>query len=123
GMFALECIAQSKFAAIVLELDFVEERLTLDPINRLYLADDGSMGAKAAELAVHRVRTALFMNGILEVWNAETGGTLGRTAPFLPVNMRYDHNASERETKRLTHELLERSANDGGANRVWLCSL
>jgi len=110
GMLALECIAPSGLAAVVLELDFVEERLALDALQHIYVNDDGSYEGSVAAYDAHKLENAIFLNGILEVWNAETGDALGCTAPFLPVNMRYDHEAAMRVEKLLRRQLIESAA-------------
>jgi hypothetical protein len=110
GMLALECIASSGLAAVVLELDFVDEKLFLNALEHIYVNDDGSLGGIVAAYDCNILETEIFMNGILEVWNAETGDSLGRSAPFRPVNMRYDHKAAQSQMKRLRTELIIRGA-------------
>jgi len=110
GILALECIAESTLASVVLELNFATERLSLNPVAHILINDDGSYAGKVGEMDAYKLETDLFLNGVLEVWNADTGDSLGRSAPFLPVNMRYNHEGSQRTKKKLAIQLIERSA-------------
>ncbi len=70
-----------------LSLHFAEERLVFDPDADVAVVDDGS--AEAVQCAIDQLRllSSLLSNGQLEVWEAASGTLLGRTDPYIPVNI------------------------------------
>jgi hypothetical protein len=82
-------------ALIILHLDFVKERLSLDPLTDVRWArDDGSVEAAEAEAELKRFQYELLANGRLRLVNAETGEVIGRKDAYIPVNMYLDYAAA-----------------------------
>ena len=51
-------------------------------------SDDGTVQAAQYQLDEFRFVDDMFHNRELELWNADNGNLLGRSDPYVPVNMR-----------------------------------
>jgi hypothetical protein len=70
-----------------LSLHFAEERLVFDPDADVAVVDDGSADAVRCAIDQLRLLSFLLSNAQLEVRDAVTGALLGRTDPYIPVNI------------------------------------
>jgi len=81
------CASSNKRIEAGLFLNFAEERLQFDPIDGVLLADDGSV--EVVRRAIERIQFVklLYLNGKIEVWDADKNVRLGRCNAFVPVNI------------------------------------
>lgn len=86
GVICLEC-NKIPLASVVVGLDFKNERILFDPNTCFSLKDDRSPTPVQYTIDFNEFLKVYYCNGILELWNAETGEILGYTAPFLPHNI------------------------------------
>jgi len=86
GVIRLEC-DKTPLASVVVGLDFKNERILFDPCNCFSLKDDLSTTAAQYAIDFNEFLKVYYCNGILELWNADSGGLLGYTDPFLPCNI------------------------------------
>lgn len=70
-----------------LGLHFAEERLVFDPDADVAVTDDGSADAARCAIDQLRLLSSLLSSGQLEVCDARSGTLLGRTDPYIPVNI------------------------------------
>ena len=108
GVVVVECLSKSKAAGLILELNFPGERLRIDPLEGVLGTDDGSSQAMLATIHASRFKGYVFGNKIVEVWAAEGAEPLGRTAPYIPMNMRWDYNAWRSELRDRFSDYLKR---------------
>jgi Methylamine utilization protein MauJ len=87
GVICLECASESNRTRILLGLNFANERLFVDTIDRLTSLDDGTEAAVRDAIEVEGFRKAYFNNGELMVKRADTGELMGRCDPFVPTNV------------------------------------
>jgi hypothetical protein len=87
GIVWVKCSAENGLLELTLKLNFAEERLQANIMNELGTEDDGSAASAGAAVLVERFRLDYFTNGILEVWDADSGRLLGRCDPFIPLNV------------------------------------
>jgi len=87
GIACVECTAEDGLTQLRLNLNFALERMQVDIIGELASRDDGSALAVQAAVKVGQFKLDYFKNGILEVWNADTGRMLARCDAFLPHNV------------------------------------
>jgi hypothetical protein len=71
----------------LLQLDFARERLAFEPFEDLAVRDNGTPKAIRYGIEALSVQRALVLNGQLEVWSSATGELLGRTDPYVGVNI------------------------------------
>ncbi len=95
---------------MMLGLDFENERLEIDPEHALRVTNDDTIHATEVRISSLRFRDKYLGNGILEIYNADTGELIGRKDAFLPVNvdMQGSHENFERTiaaNERRLHEL------------------
>ncbi len=102
----------------LLILNFGEERLEFDPFEHFSVGDDGSPRAVRHGLDGVGMRRALLLNGQLEVWDAESGALLGRTDPYVGVNIDLSATANglEKLAAELEAELQRRLGSTGPAH-------
>jgi hypothetical protein len=92
---------KSEKVRITLNLNFAEERLTLDPlVDVQWSRDDGSVEAAETEAEMKRFQYDLFGNGRLRIVNAETGEVIGRKDAYIPFNMFLDHKVAKAGIER-----------------------
>ncbi|MGO8448722.1 methylamine utilization protein MauJ [Rhizobium ruizarguesonis] len=95
GCANVMCTSDDNLTAMMLRLNFAEERLQIDVKHGLRSGDDGSEGALRGLASVMRfTRDYYVRNGILEVWNWDQRTLLGRCDAFIPMNINLD--ATER---------------------------
>jgi hypothetical protein len=99
GMSVLELKSADRLTLLRLGLNFAEERLQLDLLSSLSSIDDSSALAARSYSDVWRFRVDYFLNGVLQVWNAEENAMLGRCDAFIPQNV--DMMATVREWRRI----------------------
>lgn len=87
GRLLIQCVSEDGLVEGGLSLNFAAERMEFDPMAGLAVTDDGSPEAAMHAANVAKFTRALFLNGQLEVWNAEDQTRLGRCDPFLSVNL------------------------------------
>lgn len=67
-------------------LNFVEERLEFDVSNGVYCRDDGSVLAAERARDSQRLFRDYWLNGIVQIWDADTRDLLSRLDAFIPLN-------------------------------------
>ncbi len=82
----IEC-GKMPLASVVVGLDFKNERILFDPCNCFSLKDDRSPKPVQYAIDFNKFLKVYYCNGILELWNADSGELLGYTDPFLPCNI------------------------------------
>jgi len=87
GRLVLKIPSVDGILIALLQLDFARERLVFDPFEHLAVRDDGTPKAVRYRVEALSVQRALVLNGQLEVWNSATGELLGRTDPYVGVNI------------------------------------
>jgi len=87
GGLLVACSSSDRRVKVSIFLNFADERLQFDPVNGVTLDDDGS--AKIVRLAIDRLKfiRGLYLNGEVEVWDAEKNALLGRCNAFIPRNI------------------------------------
>jgi len=90
-------------------LNFIEERLEFDVSNGVYGRDDGSVLAAERSRDSKRLFRDYLLNGIVEIWDADTGDLLGRLDAFLPLNCFVDLDACNREIATAEAEIERRT--------------
>jgi hypothetical protein len=86
GIIYLEC-RKMHLASVFMGFDFKNERILFNPCNCFSLKDDLSPTPAQYAIDFYEFLKVYFCNGILELWNTDTGELLGYTDPFLPYNM------------------------------------
>jgi hypothetical protein len=101
GVVRLEC-SKMPLASVVVGLDFKNERILFDPDTCFLLKDDRSPTPAQYAIDFNEFLKVCYCNGILELWNAETGEILGYTDPFLPCNIDITRTLANFD-KNITH--------------------
>jgi hypothetical protein len=119
---AITCRSEDGIMNIGLLLRFDEERLRFDPMNGVVILDDGT--EKPINYAMDQIGVikGLLVNGQLEVWNSDHGVLLGRTDPFMPVNIdlvasleNFDRNLEQLRSESTRRKSGETKAPDNSA--------
>ncbi len=114
GKLYLKCKNDEVKISFLLELNFIEERLVIDPVEGIVIRDDGSpeMAEKTAE--TYRFLADYFCNGELEIWDTNEDRCIGRCDPFIPVNVNLNETIRNfREAEKALRELaIRRSASE-----------
>lgn len=121
GVVIVDCVSSSLMASLRLELDFPAERLRIDPVSGIGSDDNGSAHAMAVAMDAHFLFRHVFCNQIIEVWEDGADQAWGRTAPYVPLNMRFNGKAWNQEYQemfqiyllRLDREAVQTSAKGG----------
>jgi len=87
GCLFVDCHSTDKLAHCRLCLNLKEELLEFDPIEGMGILDDGTSRSAKYGADRARIKKQLCLNGVLEVWNAETDMLFGRTDPFMFTNI------------------------------------
>lgn len=118
GRLLLRCRSHDDRMTILLGLNFSAERLEFDPHHGVGMDDDGSSEVLRHSLDHIAMLRGLLANGQLEVWDADTDRLLGRTDPYIPVNidLRATDEHLEAEERRIAAMLQERSADGESAD-------
>jgi len=87
GRLVLRCRSDGGLIQAILVLNFGAERLEFEPEQAVGLVDDGSPGAIQNMIDADTLVRELVVNGQLEVWSVEAGTLLGRTDPYVAVNI------------------------------------
>lgn len=112
GIVIVECIASSELAAVIIELDFPAERLRINPLEGLRSSDNGTSDAMITAMDMHLFWRHIIGNRVVEVWPCEGDQPWGRTAPYVPTNMRFNGDAWKREHQVLFRTYLVRMGNE-----------
>jgi hypothetical protein len=94
-------------------LNFETERLEFEMLQHMAIRDDGTADGMAAIIEYTEFRDALFGNGQLHVYDAETGDLLGRKDPYLPMNMFFDQERADAHLAKLRREEAARRGLEG----------
>jgi hypothetical protein len=78
-----------------IELDFRAERLRFDLVDGVVGKDDGSPEAAEEIADIRRFYAEYFLNGELQIHNADTGELIARKDAFIPRNMIFDADAAQ----------------------------
>jgi len=108
GVVAVDCQSSRQLVSLQMELDFPAERLRIDPLNGLGTSDDGSPDAMIAEMDSHILFRHIFCNLVVEVRPENEINLWGQTAPYIPMNMRFDGRAWEETHAAMFREHLLR---------------
>jgi hypothetical protein len=99
---------EDRLMEIRFRLALAEERLKFEIFDGIYGHDDGSVAAAEYKQESLRFLRDYMLNGVLQMWNAETGTLLSRLDAYLPVNMMFDLNASNGEIAAARAEVERR---------------
>ncbi|MDR6668974.1 methylamine utilization protein MauJ [Rhizobium sp. 1399] len=99
GCTDVQCTSDDNLTAMMLRLNFTEERLQIDVTHGLMAADDGSERAARGCAIIMRFIRDYILNGVLEVWNWDRQKLLGRCDAFIPMNI--DLGATKRSYDEL----------------------
>lgn len=103
GMVGLDLVPEDESVLFRLILDFGNEKLVFDPNRGLSIRQDrDSLMLVEQEIELLRFRRCILGNGHIEVWDEGSEGLLGRSEPYLPVNVTIDHDFFEQEIERLS---------------------
>ena len=91
-----------------LRLAFSEERLQFDITRDLRFHDDGSVTAAQYNRELHRFVRDYYLNGVLHIWDADTGKLLSRKNPFVPLNSFVDLDACNAKIAEAEVEVVRR---------------
>lgn len=88
GLLIVEAISSNNMMAVVLALDFNQERILFDPQTSIRpIKDDGSIAWIEADLEIQRFLRKYWLNGVLEIWDSKHNKCLGFSDAFVPVNI------------------------------------
>ena len=87
GVIQVTCRSADTLVELMFGLDFHEGRILADPEMDIRIRDDGTATSFDHAAEHQRFRKLYYLNGELEILNAETGERLGRCDPFLPLNI------------------------------------
>ncbi len=90
GRLILQCTSDRYPTVVLVSLHFAAERLEFEPFEYIKVINDDSTRESdliAIEIDVLNFEKGLIGNAQIEVWNADAGELLGRTAPFIPMNI------------------------------------
>ncbi|MGN6288709.1 MAG: methylamine utilization protein MauJ [Sphingopyxis terrae] len=90
-----------------------EERLKFDIFNGVYGRDDGSVAAAEYKWESLRFFRDYMLNGVLQMWNAETGSLISRLDAYIPVNMMFDLKVSNDQIAAARTEVERRELSPG----------
>lgn len=97
------------------QLNLAEERLHFAIDDGIYGHDDGSVAAAEYQAEFQRFLRDYFLNGELQIFNAETGAFLSRKDAFLPTNCYVDlDNSNAIIADAMSEVERRRNALDGG---------
>jgi len=89
-VLAVEYVSPCSRVLMRFGLDFGNERLDCDMFQDMAVRDDGTADAVATLIQHQAFKDALFCNGQLHVYDADTGKLLGRKDAYMPMNMFFD---------------------------------
>jgi hypothetical protein len=92
-----------------LRLAFREERIQFDITKDLGFRDDGSVTAAKYMCELHRFVRDYYLNGVLHIWDADTGRLLSRRDPFVPLNSFVNIDACNAKIAEAEAEVVRRS--------------
>ena len=99
---------------LVIVLDFKQWRLVFDPIEHVDILDDNSPKPMYVRSDTALLAKGKYLNGQIEIYNAETNELLARTDPFIPVNI--DLRATADNMDRISAESIEEAKKREGEN-------
>lgn len=114
GIVRIRCDSDDRTCAVYLYLHFPEERLLIDIEAGFAVFDAGTPQAARYAADVCGFKAKYFLNGELEIWDAENGILLGRCDPFLPTNVLPVETAQNFEEHAIRFLELARSRTDEG---------
>jgi|HubBroStandDraft_6_1064221.scaffolds.fasta_scaffold58291_4 hypothetical protein len=112
GMAVLECRSANALTLVRLCLDFTNERMRFDAEANIASKDNKSALSARYYSRTLAFRLDYFLNGALEVWDAEAEKQLSRRDPFMPQNV--DMN----ETVRSFRNAIEQVDAEAGRRAV-----
>ena len=87
GCVYVRCVSEDGLVALLFGLNFLSERIEFNAQGGLQLGDDGTPHAARRLLDCLRFFREYFCNGELEIWHTQREVLLGRTDPFIPINI------------------------------------
>jgi hypothetical protein len=103
GRILLRCTSTKNNNIVIrLGLNFADERIEFDPENIMEIQDDGFVEVIEAAIQKLLVLKGLVLNGQLEIWDFDQTRLLGRTDPYIPVNIDL-----ERSLKSIEEKIME----------------
>jgi len=105
----LHLVSEDEIVEMLVVLDFGQERLEIDPEFALRVSADDTIAATEMRISSLKFRDAYLGNGILQIFNADSGELLGRKDAYLPTNidMQRSHENFERAVARNEARLAE----------------
>jgi hypothetical protein len=87
GTVILQCVTSNGYVELLIGLDVGKEYLVFDPFKSIGYRDDASDDCILSQIDVIALMRGLILNGVLEVWDAVRNRQLGRTDPYVGVNI------------------------------------
>lgn len=87
GGVQLKCESEDGLVEAELFLDFKNERLVMGPEGKVQIKDNRSAASVRHAIDYLRFRKHYYLNGELEVYDADHETLLGRCDPYIPVNI------------------------------------
>ncbi|CAN7342226.1 methylamine utilization protein MauJ [Bosea sp. LjRoot237] len=110
--------SQSSVTRLRFILNFPDERLEFDPLSDVFYTDNGSAEA-AREIAIVNVfQVHLAGNGVLQIFDSESGQLLARKSAYIPQNWSIDSNVAMSQVQHWRDLAEDRSDPDGGLRRA-----
>lgn len=111
---SLHVLYEGERVAMQFGLNFGEEKLEFEMLTDIRIRDDGTADGMSAVIEYTQFLNALFGNGQLHIFDADSGVLLGRKDAYIPMNMIFDHKAAEKQLSRLNSiEKSRRSLENG----------
>jgi hypothetical protein len=101
--------AEDNLVELRFSLAFGEERLCFDIENSIYVRDDGSLRAAEFRRDIERFTRDYFLNGIVQMWDADDGSLLSRLDAFLPTDYILDLEVANAAIDQYEAEVARRS--------------
>ena len=87
GMIRLRCDSANRISAAFLYLNIPEERLLIDIEGGFAVFDVGTAEAARFGADVCTFKGKYFLNGVLQVWDADNDRLMGCCDPYIPTNV------------------------------------
>ena len=108
GRLHLVYVAEGNLVELRFSLAFGEERLCFDIENGVFGSDDGSVRAAEFRRDLERFKRDYFLNGIVQIWDADNGSLLSRQDAFIPTNFFLDLDTANIALDEFEAEVVRR---------------
>jgi hypothetical protein len=112
GVIAINLVPSGEQCVLFVELNFPDNRIAFDPLQHIYWADDGSSQCVRTLIELTKFRDAFMANDHFEMWAGEGEHFLGKTDPYIPVNIMFFPEKAARYLVELEGEAHRREASE-----------